>query len=160
MFYYILNQEESSLLFKMLMTQKEKPVKNNFYSYVMSILSEIGIQISKDQIKSMKQNVFKELVKIHCNKSVFTYLQEKQQRGSKGRSIKYTCLRMQDYLLPQSNIYLKDQREIFSIRCKTNPLGANRGIIEYCETKYGAIIDNAHIFQFPVLNQNETSYNF
>ena len=108
----------------------------------------------------MKQNVFKELVKTQCNKSAFTYLQEKQQRGSKGRSIKYTCLRMQDYLLPQSNISLKDQREIFSIRCKTNPLGANRGIIEYCETKCGAVIDNAHIFQCPVLNKNETSYNF
>ena len=106
----------------------------------MSILSEIGIQIRKDQIKSMKQNVFKERVKTQCNKSAFAYLQEKQQRGSKGRSIKYTCLRMQDYLLPQPNISLKDQREIFSIRCKTNPLGANRGNIEYCETKCGAVI--------------------
>ena len=53
---------------------------------------------------------------------------------------------MQDYLLPQANISLKDQREIFLIRCKTNPLGANRGNIEYCETKCGAVIDNAHIF--------------
>ena len=140
------NQEESSLLFKMLMTQKEKPLTNNFYSSVMTILSEIGIQTSEDHIKSMKQNVFKELVKTQCYESAFKYLQDKHQKGSKGRSIKYTCLRMQDYLLPQANISLKDQREIFSIRCKTNPLGANRGIIEYCETKCGAVIDNAHIF--------------
>ena len=96
--------------------------------------------------KHETKRFFKELVETQFNKSAFTYLQEKQQRGSKGRSIKYTCLRMQDYLLPQAIISLKDQREIFSIRCKTNPLGANRGIIEYCETKCGAVIDNAHIF--------------
>ena len=70
------NQEESSLLFKMLMTQKEKPLTNDLYSSVMTILNEIGIQTSEDHIKSMKQNVFKELVKTQCKESAFKYLQD------------------------------------------------------------------------------------
>ena len=61
---------------------------------------------------------------------------------------------MADYLLPQANISLEDQREIFSIRCRTNPLGANRGIEEYCETRCGQILNNAHIFQCNILNNN------
>ena len=63
---------------------------------------------------------------------------------------------MADYLLPQANISLEDQREIFSIRCRTNPLGANRGIEEYCETQCGQILNNSHIFQCNILNNNRT----
>ena len=59
---------------------------------------------------------------------------------------------MADYLSPAANISLKDQRELFSIRCRTNPLGANRGIIENCETMHGEILDNSHIFQCKILN--------
>ena len=97
-------------------------------------------------MKDMKQTQFKALVKEMCTKSAFSYLQEKQQKGSKGKTIIYTCLKMEDYLLPQANISIQDQRDIFSIRCRTNSLGANRGIIEYCETKCGNILNNAHIF--------------
>ena len=47
---------------------------------------------------------------------------------------------MADYLLPQANISLEDQREIFSIRCRT--------------TQCGKILNNAHIFQRNILNNN------
>ena len=59
---------------------------------------------------------------------------------------------MSDYLLPQANMTIVDQRELFSLRCRTNTLGANRGIIEYCETKCGEILNNSHIFQCIELN--------
>ena len=62
---------------------------------------------------------------------------------------------MADYLHPQANMSLEDQREIFSVRCRTNNLGANRGIIEYCETKCGEILNNSHIFQCKILNTQE-----
>ena len=61
---------------------------------------------------------------------------------------------MADYLMPQSNISIKDQREIFSIRCRTNKLGANRGIVEFCETKCGEILDNSHIFKCVKFNED------
>ena len=67
---------------------------------------------------------------------------------------------MEDYLLPQANISIQDQRDIFSIRCRTNSLGANRGIIEYCETKCGNILNNAHIFSCPILNSDHEKYEY
>ena len=91
----------------------------------------------------MKRSEFKQLVKIYCTKAELSYLKEKQSDGSKGKTIKYGSLRMADYLLPEANISLKDQREIFSIRCRINPFGANRGLIEYCETNCGEILNNA-----------------
>ena len=61
----------------------------------------------------------------------------KQIEGRKGRSIKQSSLSMADYLLPEAGISLEDQRELFSIRCRTNPIGANRGKVEYCYTQCG-----------------------
>ena len=75
-------------------------------------------------------------------------------------ALKYACLKMEDYLLPEANIFIQDQREIFAIRCRTNPLGANRGLTEYCETKCGAILNNAHIFCCPELNTREEKFDF
>ena len=67
---------------------------------------------------------------------------------------------MADYLCPEANMSLKDQREMFSIRCRTNSLGANRGKVENCETMCGEILDNAHIFKCKVLNQNNGEYSY
>ena len=52
-------------------------------------------------------------------------------KGSKGKTIIYTCLKIEDYLLPQANISFQDQRDMFSTRCYTNSLGANRRITGY-----------------------------
>ena len=135
-------------------------MKNDFYSSVSLTLIEVGIQKSEHEIKVMKKSDFKNLVREQCHKSAFIYLKKKQLQGSKGRHIKYSNLKMEDYLLPQANISIEDQRDIFSIRCRTNPLGANRGILEYCETKCGEVLDNAHIFSCIVLNTNEEKYKF
>ena len=62
-----------------------------------------------------------------CNQAAFDYLTEKQKKGSKGRDIQYNSLEMADYLHPPTNMSLEDQREIFSLRCHTNNLGANKG---------------------------------
>ena len=130
----------------MLMAQISNPVKNDFYSTICAILGEVKIEESLEDIKQMTQNQFRKLVKQKCIQAAFQSLVEKQKRGNKGRDIKYSCLEMADYLLPQARISIKDQREIFSLRCRTNPLGANIGKIEYYKTKCGEILNNSHIF--------------
>ena len=158
MYQYILKQDEKSLLYSMLMAQISNPVKNDFYSTICAILGEVKIEESLEDIKQMTQNQFRKLVKQKCIQAAFQSLVEKQKRGNKGRDIKYSCLEMADYLLPQARISIKDQREIFSLRCRTNPLGANIGKIEYCKTKCGEILNNSHIFQCVVLNdKNQNS---
>ena len=141
------------------MAQIAEPIKNDFYSTVSLILTEVNIQKSWEEIKNMDTNRFKNLVKEKCIQTAFLYLTEKQKKGSKGRDIKYTSLEMADYLLPQANMSLTDQRELFSVRCHTNDLGANRGIIEYCETECGEILNNSHIFQCCRLNTPEEKWD-
>ena len=85
--------------------------------------------------------------------------QRKTGERQQGRDISYTSLGMADYLLPQANMSIVDQRELFSIRCRTNNMGANRGIIEYCETGCGEILNNYHIFQCVQLIIGEQKYN-
>ena len=139
----------------MLLAQIAEPVKNDFYSTILSTLKEVNIKENFEEIKTMDKSRFKNLVKEKCNQAAFNYLTEKQRKGSKGRDIQYNSLEMADYLHPQANMSLEDQREIFSVRCRTNDLGANRGIIEYCETKCGEILNNSHIFQCKILNIQE-----
>ena len=159
-YHYILNQKEDSLLYRMLEAQVKLPVKGDFYETVKDIIEEFDISESTD-IRSMNKNAFKRLVKEKCTKAALDYLLEKQSRGSKGEGIKYECLQMADYLMPQSNMSIKDQRELFSIRCRTNKLGANRGIIELCETNCGQILNNSHIFKCEKLNENRpTKFDF
>ena len=64
------------------------------------------------------------------------------------------------WLLPKTNISVQDQRDILSIGCHKNSLGANIGIHEYCETKCGDILNNAHIFSCPVLNTGDEKCEF
>ena len=64
---------------------------------------------------------------------------------------------MADFLLPQANISIEDQKEVFSIRCKTNNLEANRGILEFCNCQ--EIRDNPHIFKYKNLNFNTNEYD-
>ena len=122
-------------------------------------MTEVNIQKSREEVQNMDTNRFKNLVKEKCIQAAFAYLNEKQKKGSKGREIKYTSLEMADYLLPQAHMSLKDQRELFSVRCHTNDLGANRGIMEYCETECGEILNNSHIFQCRISNTKEEKWD-
>ena len=153
-YHYILQQPEKSLLYRMLMAQMVKPVKNDFHQTALAIINEFDIRETQNQIKHLKRSTFSKIVKGKCIENAFKYLKNKQEKGSKGSGINYTCLAMADYLCPEANMTLKDQREIFLIRCRTNSLSANRGIIENCETMCGEILDNSHIFQCKKLNTN------
>ena len=109
--HYILQQPKNSLLSMMLMAQRDNPIKNDFYQTALTIITELGITETPDEIKCLKRSSFSKIVKEKCTKTAFQYLKHKQEKGSKGSGIKYTCLSMADYLCPEADISLKDQRE-------------------------------------------------
>ena len=108
-------------------------------------------------IKSMKRRTLKNMIKQSAKTKAFDDLMAKQAAGSKRRNIRYDQLEMSDYLIPNSIFSLKDQVELFEIRCKMNPLPSNRGVLNHCETLCGSILNNEHIFDCFVLNQGEHS---
>ena len=65
---------------------------------------------------------------------------------------------MADYLLLESNSSITEQREIFALRRRKNPMPANRGILEYYQIQCGEILNNCHIFKCHKLNQHGTEY--
>ena len=66
---------------------------------------------------------------------------------------------MAEYCLPAANFILKDQQKVFTILCRTNPMSANRGIVEYCNINVGEVMNNCHIFQCNKLISGEPEYN-
>ena len=64
--------------------------------------------------KNMRKKEYKNLIRSKCRQSAYEYLMSK--RGSKGQEIIYTEIQTAEYLLPNSELDIEDQREIFAIR--------------------------------------------
>ena len=80
--------------------------------------------MSLEEIKTVSENRLKNILKKSINKKALEYLTDKQ--GSKGGEIKYSCLKMADYLMPnEEELTISDQRDIFSVRNRMTPIPAN-----------------------------------
>ena len=62
---------------------------------------------------------------------------------------------MADYLCPNNQLSVDEQRQIFQIRSQINPLPSNKGMVVPCPTGCGETMNNSHIFQCVVLNPEE-----
>ena len=62
---------------------------------------------------------------------------------------------MSDYLCPNNQLTVDDQRLIFQIRSQSNPLPANRGEPQPCSRGCGEIQDNCHIVECSFLKKEE-----
>ena len=89
----------------------------------------------------------------------FKALLNKKETGSKGKTLIYgDKLQMADYLRPNMVLNVEEQRQIFQIRSRVNPLPANKGEVSLCPTDCGNVLDNNHILNCLVLN-SEKQYN-
>ena len=67
---------------------------------------------------------FNKMLKKALSIRAFEYFTQK--KGSKGIEIKYTELKMAEYLMPnQENLSIEDRRRIFEIRNRMVPIPAN-----------------------------------
>ena len=62
----------------------------------------------------MPVNQFRKLIQNKCKGKALEYLLKK--RGSKGKEIQYTDIQTAEYLLPNNELNIDDQRTIFAIR--------------------------------------------
>ena len=78
-------------------------------------MKDLEIYLSFEQIEKLTKRQFNSIVKESILKRAFEYLINKKK--SKGKEIKYSELKMAEYLLPgYENITIEEQRNIFSIR--------------------------------------------
>ena len=153
---YILHQDENSILYTMLEAQRNHPVRGDWFSECEEIRKCFNIDISIEDIKIMTRKQFRKITKQKSEETAFKQLIIKKEKGSKGSTLKYgKGLEMAEYLCPNNQLSVEDQRQIFQIRSQINPLASNRGETSICVTGCGEILENSHILKCKVLNNGE-----
>ena len=124
--WYILNQNDDSMLTEFLRAQCENPVKGDWILTVMDDLKELDIKENLDDIREISKDKFKKIVKIKVKEKAFKYLSELQETHSKSKNIKYHDLSLQEYLKPDtSDLSIKEKSFIFNARSRMLNVSCN-----------------------------------
>ena len=94
--------------------QVENPKRGDWASTCRKNLEDLQINLSNEDMKKMSRNTFNNMIRRKCKEKAYEYLLQK--RGKKGNEIQYKSLRMAEYLLPNEELTVENQREIFEIR--------------------------------------------
>ena len=123
-YFYIINEKNDSLIYKFLETQKQYPVKGDWYSLFQSSMKLLDLSISDKEFKDLKKSQLKTILnKRIADKSLLYLLTLRKKKGSE---IIYDQLRMANYLLPnRSLLSIKGKQTLFSYRNKTNDIPAH-----------------------------------
>ena len=118
---YILQQEKSSMVYKVFQATQENPVNNDFVKSCLKYLEMLDIKMSFSEIEDMSTWRFKKIVKEKTNLAAYTYLMEKKNQPNKQTKIanlKYEKLEMQDYLL-DGNFNTQVSKVVYKARTQT-----------------------------------------
>ena len=150
----ILNENPESLIFKFIMTQYNNPTRGDWVSGCLKDLQYLNINLKIEEIKAMKRNAFRKILQESIKAKAFQYLLEK--RGSKGSEIKYSSLKIAEYLSPNyENLSIEDQRYIFAIRNRMIRIEKNfpkQSPEKACIC--GKLETQSHIYSCKILNKN------
>ena len=121
---YILHEKPDSMIHKFFKLQMENPTRGDWVSSCFKDLEFLKIKMTLEEIKNVSLNRFRNILKEAIAERAFQYLIEK--RGKKGQEISYTCLKMAEYLMPNSSgLTVTEQRYIFGVRNRMFFLPAN-----------------------------------
>jgi hypothetical protein len=118
---YILQQEKTSMVFKVFKATQDDPVNNDFVKTCNKYLEILDIKMSFSEIEGMSKWRFKKLVKEKTQLAAFKYLMEKKNQPNKQTKIadlKYEKLEMQDYLI-DGNYKTQISQVVFKARTQT-----------------------------------------
>ena len=114
----ILKKDSEELVKEVYEAQKNDPINGDFFHLVMEDSAVISLNMTEDQIKTMKKEKYQEIVKMKVKKSAFDYLKEIQARHSKVRTIKYDKQELSSYM--QSPLFDRDNvRTLLALRTRT-----------------------------------------
>ena len=111
------------MIYKVFYLQIEKLVKFDWASTCIKDLKKLSINMSFEEIRELPLNTYKSMVRKKCTEIAFEYLMKK--RGKKGSEIIYPAIQMADYLLPNNQLTIEEERQVFSIRNKMVKIFSN-----------------------------------
>ena len=163
--YYILSQEEDSIIFKFLKSQIRNRTKRDWVTSVFGDLENLNMgNMNIEEIKNMKQTSFEGMVKENIRINAFERLEKIKNSHSKVKEIEYKVLKIQKYLQPNKVKITKDEcKLIFKLRCKVMDVKANMKKM-YVSLECGACgVDQEtqeHILECEKLCKKEDNHNY
>ena len=116
--HYLLNEDESSLVFMFLQAQIKNPVKNDWIHSVYENLEELGIGLALETISTLSTARFKKFLDVQIKARVLEYLNEVKAKHSKVMHIKHDELKIQKYLLSENQVNVQQSKFIFHARSR------------------------------------------
>ena len=123
--WYILNEDEDSLIHSFFKAQCNKPVRGDWVNTVRKDLEDLDIDMDFQSIKSTSKAVFKTLIKNKIKTKAFNDLVEVQQTHSKSVNVNYSEFKLQEYLSPNNEMTIKQKSFLFAARTHMIDLKAN-----------------------------------
>ena len=119
----ILEKPDTELVKQVYNAQKMQPVKNDWYLQVQQGLKDFNINLSEEEIKSLKREKFKTIVKKSVKEQGEIYLSKSRSNHSKSKNLN-NKFELQDYLVcHQLNIH--EKQLLFKFRTQTYECKAN-----------------------------------
>ena len=120
-FQKILKRDENEITKKILIFQKNNPVKGDWIEFVQKDFSVIGMEINEKVIKSETKCQYKSRINKHIKIHMFSELKQQQEGHSKISHICYNNLKAQEYLKsPMFNNH--EAFLLFSLRSRNSKL--------------------------------------
>ena len=108
----------------------------------------------------MTENGYKEIVRKKCSEYAYKYLMNK--RGTNGSELEYKELKMSEYLLPNNQLTIEEQRTLFGMRNGMIDIPANFSTKK--ENKAKCICkeneDMQHIYNCEYLNSDKPAEKY
>ena len=148
---------EDELTHRIVMAQKDDPSPGDFVNLVAKDLQDMEIDMSFKDVKEMRADSFKALIKKKTKDTAFKRLKYLQSKHSKIRSIKYDELRCQPYMT--SSIFTNEEVNLLhslrsrSIQCKVNFRGLHGDDLSCPLCTDGSQDDQPHILTCNVLRR-------
>ena len=95
--HHLLTRDQKELINKVYLAQKRKSVKGDWAMTVKNDIEEINLNLSEEQIKTMKKGKFKENLKCKIVEASFKYLQNIKETHSKVKHVFHKDLKIQPY---------------------------------------------------------------
>ena len=145
------------------MAQLRHPVKNDWASSVKEDLSDLDMDMTFDQIRSMSKDAFKDAVKKQVKIKALDYLKNKQSSHTKSKNMSYNELNLQEYLRPETNLTNKEKAFAFASRAHMLDLKNNFKIGKNdlnCSLGCNQLEEQPHLLSCPVINSESDQGNY
>ena len=87
--WYILHEDDESLIRRFFKAQQEHPMKSDWVSTVQNDLKELEIEMNFEEVGKISKLEFKEKVKAQVTSKALEYLKQIQMTKSKSSNLKY-----------------------------------------------------------------------